>query len=93
MRAADPDDRMLHVRLQGNTLGVFDVIFDSTAGEQVEAGQSKTGEDGIVYYNVWTSFSTQDSRRSRVRSERNPPDLAGRNGRSGRSDSRAPLRY
>jgi Peptidase family M1 domain len=62
--AADPDDRMLHARLQGNKLGVFDVIFDSTAGEQVEAGQSKTGEDGIVYYNVWTSFSIQDARRS-----------------------------
>ncbi len=66
IRAADPDDRMLHARLQGNKLGVFDVIFDSTAGEQVEAGQSKTGEDGNVYYNVWTSFSTQDARRSHV---------------------------
>jgi hypothetical protein len=66
IRAADPDDRMLHARLQGNKLGVFDVIFDSTAGEQVESGQSKTGEDGNVYYNVWTSFSTQDARRSHV---------------------------
>jgi hypothetical protein len=65
-RAADPDDHMLHARLQGNKLGVFDIIFDSTAGEQVEAGQSKTGEDGIIYYNVWTSFSTQDARRSHV---------------------------
>jgi len=64
IRAADPDDHMVHVRLQGNQLGVFDIVFDSTAGEQVEAGQSKTGEDGIVYYNVWTSFSTQDARRS-----------------------------
>src|SRR3984893_9637654 len=47
-RTADPDDRMLHVRLQGNKLGIFDLFFDSTAGEQVEAGQSKTAENGDV---------------------------------------------
>ncbi len=66
IRAADPDDGMLHARFHGNKLGVFDIVFDSTAAEQVEAGQSKTGEDGIIYYNVWTSFSTQDARRSHV---------------------------
>ena len=75
IRAADPDDRMLHARLQGNKLGVFDIIFDSTAGEQVEAGQSKTGNDGNVYYNVWTSFSTQDSRRSHVAQKEIPLTL------------------
>ncbi len=66
MRAVDPDDRMLHIRLQGDKLGVFDLFFDSTAGEQVGAGQSKTAENGGVYYDVWTSFSTDDSRRPRV---------------------------
>jgi Peptidase family M1 domain len=50
-------DRMLHVRLQGGKLGVFDVLYDSTAAEQVEAGQAKTAENGMVYYDVWTSFS------------------------------------
>ncbi len=56
----DPDDdRMLHVRVQGNKLGVFDLFFDATAGEQVEAGQSKTAGNGNVYYDVWTSFSTE----------------------------------
>jgi Peptidase family M1 domain len=63
-RPADPDDHMLHARLQGDKLGVFDVLFDSTAGEQVEAGQSRTGEDGNIYYDVWTSFSTEASRRN-----------------------------
>ncbi|MGB7601012.1 MAG: M1 family aminopeptidase, partial [Candidatus Sulfotelmatobacter sp.] len=53
---ANSADRFLHARLQGNTLGVFDVIYDSTAAEQVEAGQAKT-KDGTVYYDVWTSFS------------------------------------
>jgi hypothetical protein len=53
---SDPNDRMLHARIQGNTLGVFDLVYDSTAAEQVEAGQAKS-ENGSVYYDVWSSFS------------------------------------
>lgn len=60
--AAYGNDRVLHARLQGNTLGDFDVRFDSTAGEQVEAGQVKAAADGTEYYDVWTSFSTEDER-------------------------------
>jgi Peptidase family M1 domain len=56
-----PADRLLHARLEGNTLGAFDVLYDSSAGEQVEAGQSKTASDGTVYYDVWTSFSIEDA--------------------------------
>ncbi|MFZ0198375.1 MAG: M1 family aminopeptidase [Candidatus Sulfotelmatobacter sp.] len=58
---AGPPDRMLHVRVDGNNLGVFDVIFDANAAEQVEAGQAKAAADGTVYYDVWTSFSTGDT--------------------------------
>ena len=50
-------DRFLHARLQGTKLGVFDVLFDSLAAEQVEAGQAKAAENGVSYYDVWTSFS------------------------------------
>lgn len=50
-------DRFFHARLQGTKLGVFDVLFDSLAAEQVEAGQAKAAENGITYYDVWTSFS------------------------------------
>lgn len=50
-------DRFLHARIQGTKLGVFDVYSDSYAREQVQAGQSKTAENGISYYNVWTSFT------------------------------------
>jgi hypothetical protein len=64
-KAVNPEDRMLHVRLQGNKLGIFDLFFDSTSEEQVEAGQSKTAENGSVYYDVWTSFSIAGARRSR----------------------------
>ncbi|HVN18404.1 MAG TPA: M1 family aminopeptidase [Dongiaceae bacterium] len=53
----DGPDRYLHARLQGTKLGVFDVFFDSTAGEQIQAGQGKAGANGDIYYDVWTSFS------------------------------------
>ncbi len=53
---ADPD-RFLHARLQGSKLGVFDVYFDSTAAEQVQAGQPKSADGGETFYDVWTSFS------------------------------------
>jgi len=65
-RKADSEDRILHARLQGNKLGVFDVVFDSTAAEQVEAGQAKRAENGNLYYDVWTSFSTANAGRNRV---------------------------
>ncbi len=61
---ANSADRLLHARLQGNALGVFDLLYDSTAGEQVEAGQAKT-KDGTVYYDVWTSFSAGITARGR----------------------------
>jgi hypothetical protein len=50
-------DRFFHARLQGTKLGIFDVVFDSLSTEQVEAGQAKAAENGISYYDVWTSFS------------------------------------
>jgi hypothetical protein len=50
-------DRFLHARLQGTKLGVFDLFYDSLAPEQVEAGQIRTADNGITYYDVWTSFS------------------------------------
>ena len=43
---ANAGDRFLHARLQGTKLGVFDVYYDSTAPEQVQAGQAKAAENG-----------------------------------------------
>jgi hypothetical protein len=60
-RSLDPDDHMLHVRLQGTKLGIFDIFFDSTAKEEVEAGQVKTADNGNVYYDVWTSFPVKEA--------------------------------
>jgi hypothetical protein len=61
------EDRFLHARLQGTKLGVFDVVFDSTAPEQVQAGQARTAEHGDVYYDVWASFSTTNPEAPRVK--------------------------
>jgi hypothetical protein len=56
------DDHLLHARLQGNTLGVFDVFFDSLADEQVAAGQAKAADNGSLFYDVWTSFTVAKAR-------------------------------
>jgi peptidase M1-like protein len=53
----DPRDRMLHARLQGVKLGVFDIHFDLKAAEQIQAGQARAAQNGLVYYDIWTSFS------------------------------------
>jgi hypothetical protein len=71
----DPEDRLLHARLQGNTLGVFDIFFDSTAEEQIEAGQTRTAENGNIYYDVWTSFSTRNAEPTRVLQKKIPETL------------------
>ena len=56
-------DRLLHARLQGQTLGNFDLYFDTTIQESVWAGQSRTTEGG-TYYDVWTSFDSRRGPRS-----------------------------
>ena len=61
----DPGDRLLHARIQGLQLGIFDVYYDSSAWEQVEAGQARTGENGDSYYDVWTSFSVPRTARGK----------------------------
>lgn len=53
----DPSDHMLHARLEGEKLGIFDIYYDSAAAEQVAAGQIRTAENGDSYYDVWASFS------------------------------------
>jgi hypothetical protein len=55
--SGNAEDRFLHARLQGTKLGVFDVYFDSSATEQIQAGQARAAEKGDLYYDVWTSFS------------------------------------
>jgi len=69
---ANAADRYLHARLQGIKLGVFDVYCDSAAGEQVQAGQAKAAENGDLYYDVWTSFSSSDAGTSKTSGDGTP---------------------
>ncbi len=55
-----PEDRFMHARVQGSTLGVFDVSYDSVAAEHVSVGQQKAHE-GVNYYNVWAQFSVSST--------------------------------
>ncbi|HEY1271062.1 MAG TPA: M1 family aminopeptidase [Terriglobales bacterium] len=63
--ADSPPDRMLHIRLQGQQVGTFDIVFDSLAGEQIWAGQAKM-VDGVTYYDLWTSFALSGLGRERL---------------------------
>jgi hypothetical protein len=56
-RNIESGDRMLHARVQGTKLGIFDVYFDATAAEQVVVGQARAADNGTTYYDVWTSFA------------------------------------
>ncbi|MGH9530304.1 MAG: hypothetical protein ACRD2S_10350, partial [Terriglobales bacterium] len=46
----DPNDRMLHLRVEGRTLGAFHLFFDLAAKEQISAGQLLK-VDGNANYN------------------------------------------
>ncbi len=73
---ANPGDRFLHARLQGTKLGVFDLYFDSLAGEQVHVGQTRPTKDGVTYYNVWTSFSPGGAEIAEASAKTAPKDRA-----------------
>jgi len=67
---ADPADRFLHARLQGVTLGIFDLGYDSTLTESVWAGQVNP-VDSLTFYDQWLSFRPKGI----PVSERNPADF------------------
>lgn len=62
-------DRLLHARLAGNRLGVFDVYFDTRNPEQIVVGQtSANGEQ--TYYDLWMSFVMSSLRKQPLGSSR-----------------------
>src|SRR5208282_4590247 len=55
----DPNQKfppLLHAHLQGKQLGGFDVFWDAAGVEPLWAGQPQL-KDGILFFNVWTSFA------------------------------------
>src|SRR5581483_3724497 len=59
------EDHMLHARIQGDKLGLFDVYFDTTAFEQISVGKL-TSKDGLDYYDTWASYPMRSARDPKV---------------------------
>jgi hypothetical protein len=54
--ATAKNEVLWHARLQGRKLGTFDLYYDSSADEQIWAGQNKIVQ-GDCYFDIWTSFA------------------------------------
>ncbi len=54
-------DRLLHARVSGGQLGVFDVYFDTRSPEQIIVGQTTTVREQ-TYYDLWMSFPMRSAR-------------------------------
>ena len=50
---------MLHVRVQGNKLGVFDFFSMPPQANKWRRDNPRPPVNGNIYYDVWTSFSTE----------------------------------
>ena len=46
---------LLHARIAGDHLGVFDVYFDTRSPEQIVVGNATTHQDQS-FYDLWMSF-------------------------------------
>jgi hypothetical protein len=47
---------LLHAHLQGKKLGSFEVFWDAAGTEPLWAGQPRV-KDGILFFDIWTSFA------------------------------------
>lgn len=55
-------DRLLHARVSGTHLGVFDVYFDTRSPEQIVVGKAtEVGDE--AYYDLWMSFPMRSLRK------------------------------
>lgn len=59
--ATDSSSQLLHLRLGGTALGVFDVYFNSNVAEQISVAQP-VNVNNTDFYNVWTSFASRSAR-------------------------------
>jgi hypothetical protein len=57
-----PPDRLLHARVAGDHLGIFDVYFDTRNPEQIIVGQTAVVHDE-TYYDLWMSFPMRSARK------------------------------
>jgi hypothetical protein len=62
----DPDRNfppLLHAHLLGKRLGGFEVFWDTAGAEPLWAGQPRA-RDGVLFFDIWTSFAPSVARRS-----------------------------
>ena len=57
----------IRARLNGEHLGLFDVSFNTAAGEQISAGQAVYSERGR-FFNLWCAFPMRSARQQRAES-------------------------
>ena len=61
--SADSSSQLLHLRLAGTSVGVFDVFFNTNLPEQITVAQSAVANNAD-FYDVWTSFPMRSARES-----------------------------
>ena len=64
-----PADRLLHARVAGDHLGVFDVYFDTRSPEQIMVGKTSTIR-ADTYYDLWMSFPMRSVRNQALSTSR-----------------------
>jgi hypothetical protein len=62
--ADSPGSGFLYAAMSGTALGNFDILFDPTNREQIVLGQVTSSPQGAGF-NIWASFETRASRRTR----------------------------
>jgi hypothetical protein len=68
----DAGSRFVHFRLGGTALGVFDVLYDENAQEQIVVAQERVS-NGAPYVDEWTSFPMHSVRNGSEKSASNLP--------------------
>ncbi len=66
----DPSDRVLAARVTGIRSGVFDIVYDSKAHEQIIAGRLAQAQ-GNWHFDLWTSFPARSRRNAALAKREN----------------------
>ena len=66
LSAAPEADRFFYAALQSHRHGSFDIVYDPTAPEQIQAGQVRFRDDR-PFFDVWTSFPARSFRNGKRR--------------------------
>jgi hypothetical protein len=65
-------DRLLHARVAGERLGIFDVYFDTRSPEQIVVGKASSAGER-TYYDLWMSFPMRSLRKESASSRFHGP--------------------